>query len=1184
MAKSPSIASMIELEASVSFDTKDIQNLANTVKGFTESFKDVRLGFDSNSIRNMNKTVDAYRQGMLLANEQFEKTGLSGLGKIFRTRQKQQQLFHTKIREAQAAYHDAANTHSDKERQQAIKLAEERITFVKEQMSISEKRLKKELETAEEIKNIVEETLRIEKERDSLFGSDKSGVSGAAGKGVKLVADAGDFAKTFADALDSGDVVGAFQHLATSFGKTLTTKLAKINITSGKGLAAGGVLSKLGPALIKIGAIVGSLAAVVKLLVDADSQAKEFNEAILQGAGVSDLMVGNVEKLGKELETVRSFATQVGHNLTWGTTAKDQIEILNAFTQAGHTFREMAGHLGEASDKMAAYTKHTEVALTYSRLLGISANTIATDMADMMDELGVSIDGIRDRFAAVYDASQLSGFSTKRFYGTIQEATSGMALYNIRITEAAGMLVKLGKILGKKVAPEFLRSINDMFKSDDITTRYKKVLLAGRKNTASIFAKSAENTANDFISKFGKKLATVSDIMKEVGVDTSALSNPKTQGDATGQLVQSLGKMSAAQQAKFIAKIGSRDADMARQLETLIRISKGATGKTAEMVMAMDSLDLGGKMQFALQQAASIFKKPVHELGTLQLAAFQNMTGMSADQVKMLRRVSRRMDGNFTVLQDQANKLNELNQISQSGDPKVRNKALSDISKLMAQNNMYAKSMGLSVEKGADGTYKLFRASVSKDGSLNVDKTKAITTKQDYVQSQGKIFDKMANKLVPEQLQLARESAKSQRSMLHTMKLGMQYFLEKIYQGVSTIVEWLPWKGGLDKDERKRKAELVQEQQKKISSHRGLQQSVLRRKGDLEIRLKDNKMGDKERTKVQAELEKVNQQANSLDVRGKELESNLQQLQNIKDTKSWKSWIPGWSQSKGAFLNRAKDATASQMSASFHGREDYQQALAVETEKKKMEKARQMALLHAGPGQQPTAISTHDIKLSAKEKKDVRTTAARKILEKHLQVSEQAKMEQIKMLQEQKSTKKVIEQSPEKTGKAVVEAQQQQKRKEMLDLIQSTGKYKISDRDAQIYQSTGKMTEAMAQALSQKFSITDPASQNKEQHNFFSAIGKYGNFGGAGLLQTSNDFLLRVSNNGRVQVLNRFSPQDTLSVVGHRPGGGIDTASQQNPSGRIGVGGPVNINLTINGDARESYAALIKVFKMAGLT
>lgn len=79
-----------------------------------------------------------------------------------------------------------------------------------------------------------------------------------------------------------------------------------------------------------------------------------------------------------------------------------------------------------------------------------------------------------------------------------------------------------------------------MFKSDDIPTRYKKILLAGRGRTAKIFAQSAENTANDFLSKFKDQFSVVGDAFKAADINIPGLSDLADPKNDRRRLVTSL--------------------------------------------------------------------------------------------------------------------------------------------------------------------------------------------------------------------------------------------------------------------------------------------------------------------------------------------------------------------------------------------------------------------------------------------------------------------------------------------------------------------------------------------------------------------------------------------------------------------------------------------------------------------
>jgi len=987
----------------------------------------------------------------------------------------------------------------------------------------------------------------------------------------QVLEDAGEVASKITEAASSFQGL-SFEGLAKGGGEVIQ-KLGSMmerkggstaaNATDANTKAIGNLIAAAGPAIAAIGGMVAGIAAVVKVLIDADAQTKELNRSILSQASTADLMTGRADNLKKSLEGVRDAAVSWRNNMTWGTTAQEQIQILNAFNEAGFTFRQMAEQLEKGKKSMYAYQKATEAALVYSKLLGLSATEVATNMADMMEETGAGLKGIKDRFSAVYEAASLSGFSAKRFYGIVLEATSGMAMYNVRMEEAAGLLTKLGKILGKKVAPEFLKNITDMFKSDDIPTRFKKIMLAGQGNMKEIFAKSAQNIASDFLDKF-----------KDIGGDLAKMGIKgfdKIKG--ADDLVAHLKKLKPEEQTKLIAKVNIHNAGMARQLENVVQISKGSTGKLGDMALHLDSLDLGGKMQYALTQASALFKKPIHELGAIQTAAFANATGMGMEQIKQLRRVSRRMDGNYKVLEAQKTEMGNLYKAS-LGSGETAKAAKARLAELLSQQHKQAASMGAMVQLTENGQAQIVAATVNSKDQL-VKTTKEIKSQGDLVQSSGEAFKKAAKEGAPEHIQLARDTATQTRDMTHILKTGVQYFLEQINKHTSFIANWLP--GGLSDTEKANKQVVTSQIQEQIKNTKSQQDVVAKQLGALEISLKNPKLGSGEKEKAQKEIAKLKDVAKALEFQKNQQSKSLDATRDISSGK----WGWGRNLSTQEFQNQASQSAATGILT--------QQGLGGDLKKRqdaailKENAQRQKEFDDTGYGSQV---------MSAKEEIKLRQKIAKQMLdEQNKKTQETINSYKFEADKSREQNKKIADKAPTATGDAIVKAQN---RSQMMQLLASqmgkdSGLNMNSDSIRQ-YMSSGVATGPLKDLLGKQ--VTTGTGAFKRTQSVLDIL-KSGNGANVSLdaskmapgLPKSEDFLLSITEGGKMSLINRFSSSDSLSVLGTKPGGAIASGvgAGQGAKGVGGAGGRPIINITIHGNEEKAYGVVKRALQTSGV-
>jgi len=389
--------------------------------------------------------------------------------------------------------------------------------------------------------------------------------------------------KVFAD-LKSGNVGGIFKGAgkrAGALGEGLKEKGAAAGGVKGGIMGAlGGMLSKIGPALAAIGAIVAGFAAVVAMVIQADAGVKNLNRTLLTaGAAGVDLAL-EYGRIGSTMTNIsKGFMDAFAFNQVWGTTAKDHLEILGSYAEAGITIRKMAEGIKDAGERQKELQKYTEATLTYSKLLGLSTKEVSEAMANYMLDLGFTLDGIQGKWANLTRAAVESGFATKRFFNMILQATSGMSMYNIRLEEAASLLISLGKILGQKMGGDMLQALTKGFKDEGTLDRVKKTMTTGIGFSLKVLREDAINSAEEFRRKLddlGKSNIRAKEALNAAldefgGKGTSTL-NP-------AQLAEQLSKLTVKQQGMLLTRAeASRNDAMVRMLEHLIGKSQAFRG------------------------------------------------------------------------------------------------------------------------------------------------------------------------------------------------------------------------------------------------------------------------------------------------------------------------------------------------------------------------------------------------------------------------------------------------------------------------------------------------------------------------------------------------------------------------------------------------------------------------------
>lgn len=577
-----------------------------------------------------------------------------------------------------------------------------------------------------------------------------------------------DFAKSLQSAfsdLQSGNVGGILKGAGRGLEARGAGMQAKAAAGSGKVskmmAGMGRAMAALGPAIAAIGALAAGLAAIVSIAVAADSAMKDVHRSFFQAGGSAGMLAKDYGTVAAGMAHLRDTFIKSGSafNQMWGTTAKDHLEILGAYESAGLTLRELQDGARNAKSEMDALRQSTQAAIMYANLLGTSNVEMATNMAAYMEDLGMTIDGVQQSLSGVHLAAKESGFGVKRFFNMVLQATSGMSMYNVRLEEAGGLLIRLGNILGSKMGGDFLAQLTKGFGDESMQDRYRRVMTTGTGKTQATFGRSAVNTAQDFLGKLGGDTSGLAQAASKAGI--------KIDPSSAEALAQSLGRLNQKEQTRFLAEARqTMSPELVRQLTNLTGVALGAGGGTGAMAQNLGSLDMGGKMMMQLQQGMSVIGKPLHEMTTVQLMAFENLTGTSGEQLEQLRRVSQAMYGNFDTLKA----------IQSSG-----------IEPTPWEKEQQVKAYGAYVENG-----QIIGAKLDDQGRIDKDSQKVLGDDiGSYIQSQGDVFQKAAEDSRPEDIKLATQQVEATVSMSKILEQGIEWVLNEIYKVVSSIWGWL---------------------------------------------------------------------------------------------------------------------------------------------------------------------------------------------------------------------------------------------------------------------------------------------------------------------------------------------------------------------------------------------------------
>ena len=708
--------------------------------------------------------------------------------------------------------------------------------------------IKKELREEE---NKYNKILKFEKKRLELAGDYLDSVKEARKEMGETVKEFGDGMKNAVDGFMSNLESGDFSSIFSNFGKGSKGLGKKMKgFAASKGPNAGGMtkmvgtmgimMTKLGVAAGALAGVAGVVAALGAVFTKVQGQAFDFNRSLLEGAGAADLMYGNTRGLTKELELMRKSTTGIGKQMGIGMLAKDQIQVLNAFRAAGMQVNDFGTSWGKVSEgaeqQMKNYQKSVEVASAYSRLIGIGATEMATQMASWSEELGGNLNYIANELGTITRQAAQGGFGVKRFYSTVVQATSGMAGYNIRLSETGALLSQLVKSLGMEQGGSLLQGLSKGFAGEDMNSRRKRIKLTGSAKTKEHANRTAMNVTQDFARKLMTATggSTAEDRQRnrkryakhgskfggDDGLNFNAQRAAMGDKDAEKQFMRRIQKMSYDEMLKEKAAmqaVGGRDAEaLARSLESTYRATQLAKGGMNNMASNMDAFDMTGKLNMIFDSGRKISGgKELYQIRDANmLQAVSDSTGMSLEEIRQYQQVQGDFAGKFNLLKE------------------GRTGGLSD-------DEQFAKYGAANI-----------------DGQVQTEDGRFINTLDQFVQSQGKQVDDIFAGKVDEDIALGREVAANTFDMSNILSAGIAFGLETLVDSVNGIAKMLLRKFGLGNTD---SAENLQEASKAFKE-KAMEYNDVKR--DLKAM--------KRRTKDLVEKKKIDDQIKAIDIQQKD--------------------------------------------------------------------------------------------------------------------------------------------------------------------------------------------------------------------------------------------------------------------------------------------------------------------------
>lgn len=322
--------------------------------------------------------------------------------------------------------------------------------------------------------------------------------------------------------------------------------------------AIGGLSKSIGPmvqSLSKLGPILGMVStgimAVVKLLIDAEAQAKGFQKDLLQSASTIEIMGkegwnarASFAELKDTVRGVRDAAFDAEFNLDWGITADTHKAVYNALNQEGVSLQRIRDEAKLAGKDVETFSKGlVGVSVAYSRAFGVPLQQINEQQAQLMTDMGQSASEVETAFAQMARSASDSGIAANKFYAIIRGVSQDLSLYNIRMGETVKLLKMLGKVMNPRNAAKFMQMATKGLKDMGRTERLKLTMLAGAGKVGQIVDRDIKRKTDILSKKLSMDSKEVMSILKTKGAKGLAAAIGKLPSEAQGAVTEMATKL-----------------------------------------------------------------------------------------------------------------------------------------------------------------------------------------------------------------------------------------------------------------------------------------------------------------------------------------------------------------------------------------------------------------------------------------------------------------------------------------------------------------------------------------------------------------------------------------------------------------------------------------------------------------
>lgn len=372
-------------------------------------------------------------------------------------------------------------------------------------------------------------------------------------------------------------------------------------------------------------------AGFVKMLIDAEATAKEYNRTILATAGSNEFLnasFGNAadasDKLGGALRDLRDQSMSVD-NMMWGISKDTASSVISSLTAEGVSLLKLRQATEAATKSHQGFVDSQgaviRMSVAYSRAFGVSLNEITQLQGTMMTEMGMGLEGVEASFARIAEGAREAGIASNKFFSIISSFSADMSLFALRMEEITSMMKVLGRAMSPRDAQKFMQTLAGKFVGSQLEN-IRTAVIAGKDRTQQNLAADLDPRMRGLVAQAASQLglAPDSDRMKEL-YELLKKRDPKK---TAAWLVK-------AQQETGLTLSGAIRGSISDMQDTYEKVS---SGNVHNLAAAMGSASVWRKFRITDDAIGNVFKgKHIRDLDKEEITTAVN-SGMLTEEAR----------------------------------------------------------------------------------------------------------------------------------------------------------------------------------------------------------------------------------------------------------------------------------------------------------------------------------------------------------------------------------------------------------------------------------------------------------------------------------------------------------------------------------------------------------------------